>query len=37
MNKCVVSTSCDDNCVVSCELDNNPIGVYLEKNVYAQC
>ena len=28
---------CDINCVVSCELYNNPTNVYIEKNVYAQC
>ena len=35
MNKCVVNTLCDNTCVVSYELYNNPTGVYLEKNVNA--
>ena len=37
VNKCVVNTWYDNTCVVSCELYNNLTGVYLEKNVYAQC
>ena len=37
VNKYVVNTWCDNTCVVSYELYNNPTSVYLEKNVYAQC
>ena len=36
VNKCLVNTWCDNNCVVSYELYNNPIGVYLEKSVYVR-
>ena len=35
VNKCMVSTWFDITCVLSCELYNNSIGVYLEKNVCA--
>ena len=35
MNKCEVNTWCGITCVLSCKLYNNPIGVYLEKSVYA--
>jgi len=37
VNKCVFNTWCDNTCVMSCELYNNPTSVYLEKSVYAQC
>ena len=33
VNECVVNTWCDIICILSCELYNNPTGVYLEKNV----
>ena len=36
VNKCVINTWCDNTCVMSCELYNNSIGVYLERSVYAQ-
>ena len=36
VNKCMVNTCGDITCVVSCELYNNMIGVYLKKNVYVQ-
>ena len=36
VNKYVVNTWCDITCVVSCELYNNSIGVYLEKSVYVR-
>ena len=37
VNKCVVNTWCENTCIVSFELYNNPTSVYLEKSVYAQC
>jgi len=35
VNKCVANTWCDNTSDVSCELYNNPTGVYLEKSIYA--
>ena len=32
----MVNTWYDITCVLSCELYNNPTGVYLEKNVYVR-
>ena len=38
VNKCVVNTWSDIICVMSCELYNSPIGVYLEKKyLCARC
>ena len=36
VNKCVVNTWCDITCILSCELHNNPTGVYLEKSFYGR-
>ena len=37
VDKCVVNTWCEITCVVSYELYNNPISVYLEKSVDVEC
>ena len=36
VNKCGVNSLCDNTCVVSCELYNNPTGDYLEKSISVQ-
>ena len=36
VNEYVINTWCNIIYVVSCELCNNPIGIYLEKSFYEQ-